>query len=112
MTPVSKRGSNSIGRPSSRTDGRPARAVRRWASRRSAMKRPLSRPLAVLFGIGQVLVGGSPGLTAPLTPTAVPVDDAAATCTQHLEAIGRALAAYQREKGELPPDLSDLYPHY
>jgi D-alanyl-D-alanine carboxypeptidase len=33
-------------------------------------------------------------------------------CTRNLEAIGRALTAYQRDHGELPPHLSDLHPEY
>jgi CubicO group peptidase (beta-lactamase class C family) len=37
-------------------------------------------------------------------------EDAAVVCTQHLQAIGRALDAYQRDHGELPENLSDLYP--
>ena len=37
---------------------------------------------------------------------------AAITCARHLEAIGRAIDAYQKEKGELPARLSDLYPRY
>src|SRR5438128_856640 len=49
----------------------------------------------------------APGLAAP--PEA---DDAMVVCTRQLEAIGRALAAYQRDKGDLPPNLSDLYPKY
>ena len=59
------------------------------------------RLLAVLW------LTAAPGFGAPPPP-----GDAAAVCTQHLQAIGRALAAYQREKGELPPHLSDLYPQY
>jgi CubicO group peptidase (beta-lactamase class C family) len=41
--------------------------------------------------------------------------EATAVCTQHLVAIGRALDAYQRDKGdkgELPHHLSDLHPKY
>src|SRR5437867_2804447 len=38
--------------------------------------------------------------------------DASVICTRHLEAVGRALAAYQRDVGSLPPHLSDLYPQY
>lgn len=33
-------------------------------------------------------------------------------CTEQLEVIGRALKAYQRDQGELPLHLSDLYPQY
>jgi tetratricopeptide (TPR) repeat protein len=33
-------------------------------------------------------------------------------CARHLKAIGRALAAYQHDKGHLPPYLSGLYPRY
>jgi hypothetical protein len=36
----------------------------------------------------------------------------AATCTAHLKAISRALAAYRRDHGAFPPYLSDLYPRY
>src|SRR5207249_8519135 len=35
-----------------------------------------------------------------------------APCTAHLEQIGRALEAYQKEQGRLPAHLSDLYPKY
>lgn len=38
--------------------------------------------------------------------------DSIAVCTQHLQTIGCALDDYQRDHGELPPHLSDLYPHY
>src|SRR5947209_13961104 len=63
--------------------------------------RPPPLPLLALL-----VLGVGPGVAAP-----VPSDDAA-TCTKHLEAIGRALEAYQKEKKELPPHLSDLYPQY
>ena len=52
-------------------------------------------------------LAAAPGFAAPAPP-----GDAVAVCTAHLNAISRALAAYQREKGELPPHLSDLYPQY
>jgi tetratricopeptide (TPR) repeat protein len=58
-------------------------------------------PLAVLW------LAAAPGFGATAPP-----GDAVAICTAHLQAIGRALAAYQRDKGELPPHLSDLYPKY
>jgi tetratricopeptide (TPR) repeat protein len=53
-----------------------------------------------------VALGVSSGAAAATT------DDAAAVCTRQLQVIGRALAAYQRDRGELPPHLSDLHPKY
>lgn len=41
-----------------------------------------------------------------------PADDAAGVCVRHLQAVGRALAAYRRDHMELPVHLSDLYPAY
>src|SRR5436190_23346364 len=38
--------------------------------------------------------------------------DALVICTEQLRALGRALDNYQRQHGELPPHLSDLYPQY
>ena len=49
----------------------------------------------------------APGLQAQTSS-----GDEAVACAQHLQAIGRALAAYQRDRGDLPPHLSDLYPDY
>jgi D-alanyl-D-alanine carboxypeptidase len=43
---------------------------------------------------------------------AAPSNEAVVVCTRQLQAIGRALDAYQRDHGELPPHLSDLYPGY
>ena len=39
-------------------------------------------------------------------------EDPVVICTQHLQEIGQALAAYERDQGELPHHLSDLYPEY
>lgn len=49
----------------------------------------------------------APSVGAPAAPR-----DVAGQCTRQLQAIGRALAAYRRDHGELPPQLSDLYPGY
>lgn len=49
---------------------------------------------------------------APGRAAAATDEQNAAACTRQLREIGRALAAYQKEKGELPPHLSDLYPRY
>jgi peroxiredoxin len=57
--------------------------------------------------IGLVAILATPALGAPAAPR-----DAVAQCTRQLQAIGRALAAYQHDHGELPPHLSDLYPRY
>jgi tetratricopeptide (TPR) repeat protein len=52
-------------------------------------------------------------LTAsPALPAPVAREDAATVCSRHLLAIGRALAAYQRDHQKLPAHLSDLYPKY
>jgi hypothetical protein len=56
-----------------------------------------------------LLLLAAPGWSAPL---AAPLDEHAKLCIRQLQAIGRALAAYQRDRGELPPHLSDLYPRY
>lgn len=48
----------------------------------------------------------------PAASEAAPHDDVVAACTRHLQVIGQALAAYQRDHGELPPHLSDLVPRY
>jgi D-alanyl-D-alanine carboxypeptidase len=53
-----------------------------------------------------LLVCGAAG-TAAAAP-----DNPETVCTQHLMTISRALKTYQREHGELPPHLSDLYPRY
>src|SRR5438876_3907328 len=59
----------------------------------------------VLFGAIALLSGDlRAAAAAPQKPLEV--------CTQHLHAISRALAAYERDRGELPPHLSDLYPRY
>jgi len=57
--------------------------------------------------VGLVAIIATPVLGAPLARTVT-----MAQCTRQLQAIGRALAAYQRDHGELPPQLSDLYPRY
>jgi tetratricopeptide (TPR) repeat protein len=57
-----------------------------------------------LAGLVAILATPALGAAAPR--------DAIAQCTRQLQAIGRALAAYQRDHGELPPHLSDLYPRY
>jgi beta-lactamase family protein len=47
------------------------------------------------------------------TPKAGAADaQAVVVCTHHLQAIARALREYQRDRGELPPHLADLYPRY
>jgi peroxiredoxin len=66
-----------------------------------------------LWGFAILVFSTSPGQGAPAkrakpTKPANPI----ATCTQHLEAMGRALAAYQRDHRSLPANLSDLYPRY
>jgi tetratricopeptide (TPR) repeat protein len=60
-----------------------------------------------LYLIGVLVSIASPGLAAQAAPA-----DAMARCTGQLHVISRALAAYQRDKGDLPPHLSDLYPKY
>ena len=57
-----------------------------------------------LFGILALMLGD--------ISVAAAQEDAVAACTQHLQTIGRALAAYQHDNGELPRHLSDLYPKY
>jgi peroxiredoxin len=52
---------------------------------------------------------------APCEAASAPAsaDAATTTCTQHLQAISRALTAYRRaHHGALPAHLSDLYPSY
>jgi hypothetical protein len=39
-------------------------------------------------------------------------DETSADCTRQLQAIGRALVAYERARGALPPHLSDLSPRF
>jgi uncharacterized protein len=66
---------------------------------------------ATILALGLLLVGWSPSVeAAPKSETIT--QDAVAECTQNLQAIGRALAAYRHDHGELPPRLSDLYPMY
>jgi tetratricopeptide (TPR) repeat protein len=52
------------------------------------------------------------GKTPVRRPLPGPPQDTTATCTRHLQAIGRALAAYERDRGLPPSHLSDLYPRY
>jgi hypothetical protein len=63
-----------------------------------------SRRLPLLAAL---VVGAIPGVGA-----AAPTGAAGAGCTQQLQAIGRALSTYRRERRELPPHLSALYPKY
>jgi tetratricopeptide (TPR) repeat protein len=58
------------------------------------------------------LLGIAALIAAPAWGAPAARGDAIDPCTRHLQAIGRALAAYQRDNGELPPHLSDLYPKY
>jgi peroxiredoxin/tetratricopeptide (TPR) repeat protein len=51
-------------------------------------------------------------LAIPALGSPAPGDDGRAACARQLKVIGRALAAYRRDKGELPPYLSALYPRY
>jgi hypothetical protein len=60
-----------------------------------------------LWVLGALLVSATPARAAPAGS-----DASMATCTRQLTAIGRAFAAYQRDKGRLPANLSDLYPRY
>lgn len=50
--------------------------------------------------------------TAPVRGAQAPPNNAAVRCARQLQAMGRALSAYQRDRGELPPHLSELYPDY
>jgi hypothetical protein len=56
--------------------------------------------------------GRTVGKTPVRRPPSGPPRDPVATCTRHLQTIGRALAAYERDKGRPPAQLSDLYPRY
>src|SRR4051812_26288348 len=64
--------------------------------------------VAVVLGvvIGSI-ARGAPPATAPMDR-----DAAMEPCTEHLKAIGKALAAYERDHGKLPDQLSDLFPKY
>ena len=42
----------------------------------------------------------------------IPADQQMDQCAKHLQAIGAALAAYERDHHTLPDQLSDLFPHY
>src|SRR4051812_18136461 len=81
-------------------------------SRRCAMKPSLFSFLGMLLGVALVPVGASSTFAAFPPPATGTKIDTAAACSHHLEAIGRALSAYQKENGKLPPHLSDLSPRY
>src|SRR5438477_487958 len=43
---------------------------------------------------------------------AEPADERMDACSKQLETIGKALAAYEKDHGKLPDQLSDLFPRY
>src|SRR5688572_7107579 len=51
-------------------------------------------------------------VASPALGARAPRRDTMVVCSSNLNAIGRALAAYRRAKGQLPPHLSNLYPGY
>ena len=62
------------------------------------------RRASLLVALG---LAASPALGAPPA-----TGQTADTCARQLVAIGKALIAYQRDRRELPPHLSDLHPQY
>jgi hypothetical protein len=58
--------------------------------------------------------GGEPskGTTLPKRASDVSLPESAEVCAFHLRQIGKALAAYRHDHGQLPAHLSDLYPRY
>jgi tetratricopeptide (TPR) repeat protein len=66
---------------------------------------PFRLLLAVIIPL--FLMPGRPVWSAPARE-----DPTMAVCARQMQQIGRALAAYRREKWEWPPHLSDLYPAY
>src|SRR2546423_223757 len=49
---------------------------------------------------------------SPATAPQAPAEDSTAACTQHLIEIGKAVAAFRREKNAMPERLGDLVPKY
>jgi peroxiredoxin/tetratricopeptide (TPR) repeat protein len=67
----------------------------------------MSRRSCPRWLLGTLALLAMPAMGSPASP-----DDGAAACARQLHAIGRALAAFERDHGALPPYLSDLYPRY
>jgi hypothetical protein len=64
-----------------------------------------------IAGIIGVLTSHSRTAAAPSVEDTVE-QDPVVICTHHLEMMGRPLAAYERDHGELPGHLSELHPEY
>src|SRR2546423_140095 len=58
------------------------------------------------------MVSAAPAEPPAPTSAQAEMDAAIDPCTEHLKAIGKALAAYEKDNGKLPDQLSDLVPKY
>jgi hypothetical protein len=67
---------------------------------------------SMLTRAGYLSVVLSSALCRSLLAAVVPTEYPREVCRQHLQAVWRALQAYQRDHGKLPPHLSELYPRY
>jgi len=63
--------------------------------------------LATFLGVLLISLGFAQTAGAEPSP-----DEKMDACTKHLQVIGKALAAYERDHHKLPDQLSDLYPKY